>query len=789
MHTNDTSIEVAPQEAADGGQDGGDGSPILLCSSLAELVAISRSAVAVVGGASRLANLFEASASESAPPTATAPPRPSSSTVSPRVECQILIRPETYLDKVLVEWELKTPPLAWLGEGSRRGRGTGANESPGAAGAGASVALQGTSELILDENAKVRRHRILGVSLNGQPQDASAVGTFLSGVRAAARNLQDSPLGGFLTSAALGSAAADGPSFPFNVARSGGDDLFRQLASAAAAAVAAVVPIAGTGAGTEGSEAEPEREDAAFLAPVFVIEAKDGNSTGNGDNGAERDTSSSSQSRGTTPLDEYNARQDRRQHPPIPGSSAWPLYARAHQLVVHFDAETLPALASGGGSETSNAVILRWLAPGCRYSLATPVPPPPSPSDRASVLLETPAKVARLYGALAAWRRRFAGSDWAATQVELLDWDLSHDGGCRVRVLYRSTLRLPSPPSFLSASASSGGTVDVRVTGSDAYRLDAQGRILQVVVEGTQVNGGSPQEGQVFVRSLCAAIDAGGGGGAGVFGDDGWPAWLPRLASAGKAGGSEDSASNLAGLQPRRTGPSQALEGSKAEAFSDEAAAAAFRVMEALIREVPMAMSPARQPSPPMAPPASAYLAENVRVLGYLDETILVGRPAYETSWNVALTAFAAALRSGRVETESPEDSSDALRVELTASRSIRLTAILRLKVKPIPGAILPALSSSFPLPIGSDSFSIPAQITIVSEYVSDSSTGRITAHKLVETRVNGKLAPADVVARWVRDWSKQATVEAKPSGADASLWKALYESAVANWVLSRQNT
>jgi hypothetical protein len=208
--------------------------------------------------------------------------------------------------------------------------------------------------------------------------------------------------------------------------------------------------------------------------------------------------------------------------------------------------------------------------------------------------------------------------------------------------------------------------------------------------------------------------------------------------------------------------------------------------MEALIREVPMAISPARQLSPPISPPASAYLTENVRVLGYLNETILAGRPAYETSWNVALTAFAAALRSGRVETESPNDSSDSVRVELTASRSIRLTANLRLKVKPIPGAILPALSSSFPMPTGSDSFSIPMQIAIVSEYVSDPSTGRITAHRLVETRVNGQLAPGDVVARWVRDSSNHATVEAKPSGdggGDDSLWKALFESAVANWI------
>jgi hypothetical protein len=576
------------------------------------------------------------------------------------------------------------------------------------------------------------------------------------------------------------------------------DSLLRQLTSTAAAAIAAAVaPPIGTVTGDD-VEAEGDETAVLLMAPVFVIEPTDGNSTSDAD-GSELDSSSPSQQLRRTPLDEYNARPNQGHRPPIPGSTAWPAYAQSHRLAVRFVSRTLPALASGGvGAETSDDVhlsqasLLDLLAPDCRYCLgASPAREESATPAATRVLLATPARVARLYGSLAAWRRRFAGSDWTATEIELLDWDNKQEG-CRVRVRYQSTLRVALPAPLLSVQAYTDSIVDVRVTGTDVYELNSHGKIGKVVVEQTQVNGGSPQEGQAFVRSLCTAIDAGHVGGvAAVLGEDGWPGWLMRFASGGRAPGSAEAASDLAGLLPKLPDSALGLEGSAAGAFSDEASTTAFRVMEALIREVPLVIAPARKLSPPMPLPAREHLTESVRVLGYLNETILAGRSAYETSWSVALSAFTAALRSGSVQVEPPESPSDTVRVELTASKSIRLTANLQLKVKPIPGAILPALSSSL-TSSSSDSFAVPVRIGVVSDYILDPSTGRIAVHKLVETRVNGQLAPGDVVARWVRDWSTQPIAAVKPSGSDGggdSLWRALFESAVSNLIRSRPPT
>jgi hypothetical protein len=44
-----------------------------------------------------------------------------------------------------------------------------------------------------------------------------------------------------------------------------------------------------------------------------------------------------------------------------------------------------------------------------------------------------------------------------------------------------------------------------------------------------------------------------------------------------------------------------------------------------------------------------------------------------------------------------------------------------------------------------------PLTLQLLSEYVLDTSTGLVAQHRLLESRVNGQLTPADVVSRWIK--------------------------------------
>jgi hypothetical protein len=152
-------------------------------------------------------------------------------------------------------------------------------------------------------------------------------------------------------------------------------------------------------------------------------------------------------------------------------------------------------------------------------------------------------------------------------------------------------------------------------------------------------------------------------------------------------------------------------------------------------------------------------MLNDVRLLGYLNETLLRGRASYETSWNVAAASYMSALRSGRIAAATPNPVTAS--VEWTANCIVRLTAEVRLVVKPVLG-----LPMSPPLP-ASDAVSFPLRLRVVSEYVLDPASGRIAAHRLVETRLNDQLAPGDVVARWIRQLTSAGSAGRAGAGSD----------------------
>lgn len=642
--------------------------------------------------------------------------------------------------------------------------------------------LQGRSELILDvnETGKVKTHRLLQVSWNGKIQDARAIGQALATLRSSLKSLQQSPI--FQTIIANPSTATatnrrSGDSLstktPLNSLFEVGRDWVQQQL---------LPPLSGENA----SPPDSSFDVLIKPAPIYVFERKIKHIQKNDGTVEERTI------RKRVLIDEYtpfrmmtdrnNSTNYLMQPPPLPGSQSWRRYAAVHQLFQAFVYNVIPIL-SGQTTNYPQQKIQSLFSSNAKLVTL----------DQ-SLLLQGCNRVANFYESLAVFRRRALG-DWHLEKASVCTWDGQNGSPGRnpcIQIDYTASIQLP------------GVTKAFQFQGTDIYELSSprlrdpldrleENEIPQVIIIKVQQtnlvadNGLSKQDAILFLKSLATAVETGRNMG-GLKTEDDWVTdLLLRLTRS-------SSMNNQLSQQFYRS--------RRMIQRSDAAAATVYRIMDSLLTvfpEIVQYQNSAKLQSSALVP-ALDFMTDDMELLGYLDEILLRSRSTYERNWLWWVSWLQLALRTGRLvlapghkrgasNSANSNDKRDdkgaeavKVRVELTQQRNIRAFMSLNLL---IPSTLPDWATSSFP---SSLSGGLPFKLYLVSEYILDESSGRIVAHRLMESRVNGQLTPGDVVARLVnsqrrRRWPNEKYDSDEGAMEEESLIKGIMETVT--WVRS----
>jgi hypothetical protein len=272
------------------------------------------------------------------------------------------------------------------------------------------------------------------------------------------------------------------------------------------------------------------------------------------------------------------------------------------------------------------------------------------------------------------------------------------------------------------------------VQGRDIYHLDPLcetpviEKIEQVQFSVSNQNGIIKMKDQWFMRNLVGAIERGRfAGGEGV----------------------RDIVAELLLQQ----GPSKALSKSKGSAprLSESAAARVFYIMSDLHQEVDLLLSE----SGDAMPLAIEYMADNVELRGYYGETLVRGATLYNRVVGLIISSLKQAISRKTVVVVKKVPA----RVELTPAGNVRLFLTLQLRVPPPGGLFADATQAGVPL-----------KLELVSDYIIDPSSGKISQHRLVESRVNGQLTPGDVMSRSIQRYLNLESATSTTDGDDDPL-------------------
>jgi len=308
-----------------------------------------------------------------------------------------------------------------------------------------------------------------------------------------------------------------------------------------------------------------------------------------------------------------------------------------------------------------------------------------------SVLLRGAHRVARFYEAMNLLRQR-GQSRLQCHKVEVVSVEALH---MQLRVHYRTTSPLPGTSKPLISS------------GVDEYILVKQDDSLlieQIDQQTLRVDGlpASAPDPKWLIKTIARTIEAGQ-----LPNDAMFTEWIAS--------------------------PSNQTTITAAVSKSDKAALATYRIMESLVKDLHLLLDPDTE-TREVKLPAVAYLAEDIRLVGLLDETLLRGRTSYARSLGLAFTSIRSALISNRIESVA----SPVIRVELSMKGTVKASAKVDWRLR-TPGGL--AEAASFP----------SVELEVMSEYIVSDSSCEVVEHKILETKVNGQKTPADVLASWVK--------------------------------------
>jgi hypothetical protein len=329
-----------------------------------------------------------------------------------------------------------------------------------------------------------------------------------------------------------------------------------------------------------------------------------------------------------------------------------------------------------------------------------------------SLLMERDESIATFYKSLVL-ARKGTGGTWTLTNA-VVDWK-----NRTATIDYQQSNSLPP----------------WTVQGRDIYYLDPLcetpiiEKIEQVQLSISNQDGSIKMDHQWFMRNLVGAIER------------------------GRFAGGERVRDIVAELLLQQ-GPSKALSSKTKEPsfkLSESAAARVFYIMSDLHRQVDLLLSESGY----ALPPAIEYMTDKVELRGYLGEALVKGATLYNRVVGLMISSLNQAVTRKTVVVVKKVPP----RVELTPAGNVRLYLTLQLRVPPPGGLFADATQAGVPL-----------KLELVSDYIIDSSSGKISQHRLVESRVNGQLTPGDVMSRSIQRYLNLDSATSTTDGGDDPL-------------------
>lgn len=393
---------------------------------------------------------------------------------------------------------------------------------------------------------------------------------------------------------------------------------------------------------------------------------------------------------------------------PLPGNSEWKDYAAAHECLLTFCDQRVPMLAGTDGPKSASIDPNVFFTPNVTFAALD-----------GSIVMTGSDLVASFYRSLSL-ARRGTGQRWTVTRSSVLDW--------RKRSLaidYDATNALP--PRW-------------HVKGRDMYILNKIDtpivqQIRQLDFQANSADGNLVLDSTWLMNNLVGAVKrshraaAGGGGGVINMGEVFSDLLLQQ--------GGTLSSSNLGNANGNRN------------KISKSAAANIYYLMSTLLEQSSILFA---EKSEQILPPGADFLQDNVELNGYLGETLVRGRNAYNRLFRTIISGTRQSVAEKLLVVEDVPPP----RVELVSEATVRLFLAISFRIPP------PRLLSNTGGPSVNAMLGVPLKIELVSDYAMDSTSGLVTKHTLIETRVNGKLTPGDVLSRSMNRFLKMDSMTDK---------------------------
>lgn len=153
--------------------------------------------------------------------------------------------------------------------------------------------------------------------------------------------------------------------------------------------------------------------------------------------------------------------------------------------------------------------------------------------------------------------------------------------------------------------------------------------------------------------------------------------------------------------------------------------------------------------------PADEYLTGTIELRGLLGEVLVRDQKNYRRVLGIVTSSLRAGVQTNTIRLATEPRTV----IEVTSYGSIKVNLILALWITapqlPLGGMMRGQSSSQQQGEGNNQGFGAPLKIDISSEYIIDS-TGRISQHKILESRLNGVLTPGDLLSRWIKDLTRE---------------------------------